>query len=59
MNPREVSLRDGDLPLEPLDELSESVADLGFLLELGLEGGEDGRVEEVGWVGHGGRVGAM
>lgn len=52
MHAGEQALGRGDGAVEALDELREGVADLGLLLELGLEGGEDGGVEER-WRGGG------
>jgi hypothetical protein len=42
----EQALGCGDGAFEALDDLGEGVADLGLFFELGLEGGEDGGVEE-------------
>ena len=46
MNPGEQTLRRGDGALELLHDLGEGVADLGLLLDFGLEMGEDGGVYE-------------
>lgn len=51
----EQALGGGDGALEALDDLGEGVADLGLLLDLVLEVGEDGGVEEGRLLGgHGG-----
>jgi hypothetical protein len=54
MNAGEQGLGRGDGTLEALDNLGEGIADLGLLVDLVLEVGEDGRVEEGRVGGHGG-----
>lgn len=51
---RQQALCGGDGALEALDDLGEGVADLGLFLELVLEVGEDGGVEEGRVGGHDG-----
>jgi hypothetical protein len=49
---RKKTLSGGDGALETLDNLGEVVADAGLFVELLLEVGEDGRVEEGSFGGH-------
>jgi hypothetical protein len=49
---REVTLGDGDSTVQTLDDLGQSIADLGLLLERILEEGKDGRIENGGFGRH-------
>lgn len=52
-----MALGDCDGALQPLDDLGEGVPDLGLLLEIALEGGENARIEKIVVRHDGGTVG--
>jgi hypothetical protein len=53
---RKKTLGGGDGALQTLDYLREVITDSGLFIDLLLQMGEDGRVEEGGFGGHYGRV---